>query len=117
MRALSIKRDGASLLVTWDDQHTSNYSLDYLRQECPCAGCKGEMLFGKVYRPPALKLFTPGMNELESLTPTGGYGVMAAWKDGHNTGIYSWDYLRLLCPCENCTQQREAMLAAETDTE
>ena len=42
---------------------------------------------------PGLKTFKPGMNELRSLTPVGNYGVQASWADGHDTGIYSWDYL------------------------
>jgi DUF971 family protein len=34
------------------------------------------------------------MNELASLTPVGNYGVQASWKDGHDSGIYSWEMLR-----------------------
>jgi len=121
MRATQIKReisdtDGShALVVSWDDGHVSRYTLAYLRQECPCAACKGEVIFGTVYRPATLSLFKPGMNELESLTPTGGYGVQARWKDGHETGIYSWDYLRMICPCPDCTKVREAKLAAQTE--
>ncbi len=37
MRATQIKRNGDELVVTWDDQHVSHYSLGYLRGECPCA--------------------------------------------------------------------------------
>ena len=29
------------VIVTWDDQHTSTYPIDYLRSWCPCAGCQG----------------------------------------------------------------------------
>jgi DUF971 family protein len=102
MRAVQIKREENELMVLWDDRHVSHYPLDYFRQECPCAMCKGETIFGTHYPPPKLPMFVPGMNELTSLTPTGGYGVQATWKDGHNTGIYSWDYLRSICPCEEC---------------
>ena len=112
MQATSIKREDLGLRVVWSDGHVSLFPLDYLRQECPCAGCKGEMLFGKVYRPPTLQMFTPGMNELVSLTPTGGYGVLAVWKDGHSTGIYSWDYLRMICPCGECKAKLAARLAS-----
>ena len=110
MRATSIKRENTDLVVAWDDGHVSRYSLAYLRQECPCAGCKGEVIFGKVYRPTSLPVFKPGMNDLESLTPTGGYGVQAKWKDGHDTGIYSWEYLRMICPCPTCSAKREVMM-------
>lgn len=98
MRATQIKREGAELIVTWDDGEISQYSLEYLRQECPCAECKGEVIFGKVYAAPKLTLFKPGMNELAALTPIGGYGIQASWKDGHDTGIYSWEYLRSIAP-------------------
>jgi DUF971 family protein len=111
MRAIQIKREETDLIVQWDDGHVSRYPLAYLRQECPCAACKGEVIFGTVYAPAKLPMFTPGMNELTALSPTGGYGVQASWKDGHNTGIYSWDYLRLICPCEECSKLREAQLA------
>ncbi len=36
------------------------------------------------------------MNELVSLVPVGNYGVQAAWKDGHDSGIYTWDQLRTI---------------------
>jgi DUF971 family protein len=41
-----------------------------------------------------MKTLQPGMNELASLTPVGNYGVQASWKDGHDSGIYSWEMLR-----------------------
>ncbi len=86
------------LLVTWDDGILSRYPLVYLREQCPCAACKGEVIFGTFYPPPKLPMFTPGMNELVSLSPVGSYGIQATWKDGHNTGIYSWEYLRSISP-------------------
>jgi DUF971 family protein len=107
MRAQTIKRNEKNELeVTWDDGHRSVYSMQLLRDQCPCAGCKGEVLFGVVYRPAALPVFTPGMYELKSLVPVGQYGVQAAWQDHHETGIYSWEYLRALCPCEECVKSR-----------
>ncbi len=111
MRATHIQRGEANnLAVTWDDGHVSDYTLQYLREECPCAGCKGEVLFGKVYRPATLPVYSPGMYDLKALTPTGQYGVQASWNDGHDTGIYSWDYLRMICPCPECTAKREPSL-------
>ncbi|MDP4200514.1 MAG: DUF971 domain-containing protein [Bacteroidota bacterium] len=110
MNAKSVRRESSgAITVIWSDGHSSSFPLAYLRQECPCAVCKGETLFGQVYRAPKLQMFTPGMNELVSLTPMGHYGVMAKWKDGHDTGIYSWDYLRMICPCAECTKLREAI--------
>lgn len=98
MRPLQIKRDSASnvLRITWDDGHISVLPIKLLREECPCAGCKGEVLFGKVYKPAPLTIFQEGMFELVSLTSVGQYAIQAVWKDGHDTGIYSWEYLRAL---------------------
>ena len=30
---------------------------------------------------------------LQSLEPVGAYAVQPVFSDGHNTGLYSWDYL------------------------
>jgi len=109
-KAVSIKRQSETeLAVQWDDGHVSLFTFQLLRDECPCANCKGEVILGKVYRPISLPVFTPGMYELVSLTPTGQYGVTAKWKDGHDTGIYSWEYLRAICPCEACSAERAAL--------
>ncbi|HEY1266366.1 MAG TPA: gamma-butyrobetaine hydroxylase-like domain-containing protein [Candidatus Binatia bacterium] len=36
--------------------------------------------------------------------PVGNYAIMFRWGDGHETGIYTFQYLRSLCPCEECKQ-------------
>jgi DUF971 family protein len=98
MHPQQIKVDSATreLQIRWDDGSHSTISLKILRDECPCAGCKGEVLFGKVYKPAPLSVFQEGMYELAALKPVGQYAVQAVWKDGHDTGIYSWEYLRAL---------------------
>jgi DUF971 family protein len=98
MRATKIQRikDSAELEFTFDDGAVVRYPLSFLRDKCPCASCQGEVLFGKVYKPAPLAIFQDGMYELVSLTPVGQYAVQAVWKDGHDTGIYSWEYLRMI---------------------
>jgi hypothetical protein len=32
----------------------------------------------------------------------GNYALAFAWSDGHSTGIYTFEYLRKLCPCPQC---------------
>ena len=34
--------------------------------------------------------------------PVGNYAIRINWSDGHNTGIYSYDHLREICPCAEC---------------
>lgn len=41
----------------------------------------------------------PGRSaELISLDLVGNYALQLTWKDGHRYGIYSWEFLRQLCP-------------------
>ncbi len=39
---------------------------------------------------------------MTSIEPVGNYALRIAWNDGHNTGIYSYDHLRSICPCAAC---------------
>ena len=98
MRPTKIQKlkESAEFEFTWDDGHVSRFAISFLREECPCAGCKGEVMFGKVYKPAPLAIFQEGMYDLKSLTPVGQYAIQMAWGDGHDTGIYSWEYLRML---------------------
>jgi DUF971 family protein len=83
------------LRIRWSDGHITRFSLQFFREACPCAGCKGETgLLGVHYAPLALPIVTPGKYELKALSPIGNYAVAAVWGDGHDTGIYSWKYLR-----------------------
>jgi len=40
--------------------------------------------------------------------PVGNYAIQIEFTDGHNTGIYSYDYLRTICPCEACAREFRA---------
>ncbi len=82
------------LVVVWDDGHVSSFPLDYLRSWCPCASCQG-------HAPVARYLDLQGQ-ELIGLEPVGNYALAPTWKDGHNTGLFSFRLLRGLCPCEDC---------------
>lgn len=98
LRPVKIERNKAAqtLELDWSDGHHSSFPLKYFRDACPCAGCKGEVLFGKVYKPAPLTVFQEGMYELKSLDTVGQYAIQASWKDGHDTGIYSFEYLLML---------------------
>jgi DUF971 family protein len=36
------------------------------------------------------------------VTLVGKYALKFKWSDGHESGIYSWEYLRRMCQCELC---------------
>ena len=85
------------LKVVWSDGHITRFSLMMLRDRCPCAGCQGETdILGQVHMPFELPVITPGSYELRSAAPVGNYALGVCWDDGHDTGIYSWEYLLAL---------------------
>ena len=93
MRPIDIQPIGRELAIKWDDGREDFISLEKLRRACPCAGCKGETdILGNVYKNPE-KPFAPNSFELVKLANVGGYAIQPVWADGHNTGIYSFEYL------------------------
>jgi DUF971 family protein len=107
MKPVSIKKfNERELSITWDDGHAGRSSVEYLRDCCPCAGCKGETVLLHTYTPPPEDRGTPGRYEITGIQPVGSYAVQLFWNDGHSTGIYAWDLLRALCECEICVNVR-----------
>jgi DUF971 family protein len=82
------------LRITWEDGHIGEYPERYLRGYCPCAVCQGHSATQKYISVPDAKL--------REIRAVGNYAVEFIWADGHSTGIYSYDYLRSLCPCPQC---------------
>jgi DUF971 family protein len=94
MRPQDIQQIGNELAIRWNDGSESFIALEKLRRRCPCAGCKGEVdVMGNLHRGPDRPL-NPASFRLVRLEQVGGYGVQPAWEDGHNSGIYSFDYLK-----------------------
>ena len=94
MKPLDIQTIGHELAIKWDDGSESFIPLENLRRSCPCAGCKGETdIMGNLYKNPDRPL-TARAFELVKITSVGGYAIQPVWADGHNTGIYSFEYLR-----------------------
>lgn len=91
--------------ITWLDNHRSSYGFEFLRWSCPCAICRGEG--GKPGVLATTERLMPEQIELTDVGPVGNYAMSITWKDGHSTGIYSWEYLRHLCPCPDCVAVRQ----------
>ena len=86
--------------IAWTDGHESRYSLDYLRRNCPCATCRATPAAASP-PPTAFPLYKPAPR-LTQAEAVGRYAFRLLWADGHSTGIYSFDYLREVCPCPEC---------------
>ena len=96
MRLSDLQQIGAELALKWDDGTEQFISLERLRRNCPCAGCRGEVdVLGNLYKNPE-KPLSPLAFQLREIQRVGSYAVQPHWADGHNTGIYSFEYLRKL---------------------
>ena len=90
------------LSIEWDDGHASRYTLQTLRNNCPCASCKMEREGTEGTM--TLPVLTPSKYELSGVDPVGSYALQISWGDGHRTGIYTYEYLRQLCECDICVK-------------
>ena len=100
---IEIARMGETgIRITWSDGHQGLYPYFYLRDHCRCASCIHEWSGEKLI---------PAGSIPENIVPTniqavGHYAVSIHWSDGHDTGIYPFDFLKEICPCGKCGQER-----------
>lgn len=109
--SITARRAEKELIVTWEDGHVSLYPFDLLRLCCPCAECRGgHDRMGDLPDPAVFAASLPDSpaTRLKTIVPVGSYGITPVWEDGHEAGIYRWDYLRALCPCEACRGRSSA---------
>lgn len=94
MKPVTIKVLGKeNLYIKWDDGAESLLTLKNLRRNCPCATCSSSREEqSKNYIP----LYFKDQITIVKLQEVGNYAISVSWKDGHNTGIYEFPYLRKL---------------------
>src|SRR6266852_6176689 len=99
---------GTGVDIDWDDGHRTHFAFQWLRDACPCATCTEER--NNHNRKPGepvkqasslLPMYKEPVKPKE-VKSVGRYAVNFSWNDGHASGIYSWDYLREMCQCEEC---------------
>lgn len=103
------KTEGTGVEIDWKDGHKSAWSFVWLRNGCPCATCHEDREQngrkpGEAKPKPAtlLPMYEAPARPVE-ITRVGNYAVKFKWSDGHESGIYSWEYLRRVCQCEECS--------------
>ena len=91
MNPLKIKvRDKEFLDITWNTGELKSIKLSNLRTNCPCAICNSEKdEWSSSYIP----LYTLEQLAITKISTIGTYAISVEWKDGHNTGLYDFDYL------------------------
>lgn len=75
------------LEITFDDGFECNLSCEYLRVSSPSAEVRGHG--------PGQEVLQHGKKDvgITNLEPSGHYALKIHFDDGHNSGLYTWDYL------------------------
>ncbi|MGD9690539.1 MAG: DUF971 domain-containing protein [Phycisphaerales bacterium] len=95
---LDLKKD-RGLTIQWADGSTSYFSIAYLRRWSPSADAR--QLREEMARNPLTILPSSGSDQplrAEDAELIGNYALRIRFSDGHDTGIYSWTYLREIDP-------------------
>lgn len=87
---IDLADDGKSLDVSFDGGESFNLSAEYLRVMSPSAEVQGH---SESQRVTVAKKKNVGISQLQ---PVGNYAVKIHFDDGHNTGLYAWNYLHVL---------------------
>ena len=100
VRPTSVTADRQSRILTieWQAGRVCHYRFAGLRAVCPCVMCQGG--HENMGRPADKLLLAKATNEelsLEEASAVGSYAIRFRWNDGHDSGIYTWEYLYDAC--------------------
>ena len=79
-----------TLAIEWTDQKQQSLDVVNLRRNCPCAACVNEMTGLRTLKPESIAETVRPLN----IKSVGRYALGIHFSDGHQTGIYTFDYLR-----------------------
>ena len=97
------------LQITWNDGAIGTIAWARLREVCPCANCNEDRhkITEPISQPTNTGLSLRVLQEKEipkqgpampkALTPVGNYAYKIVFSDGHDTGIYTFEFLHSLC--------------------
>lgn len=95
-----IERVERGLGIEWPDGHRSIYPAQYLRERCPCAVCKSSPSQASAEAPASVPV-SPDLDILNAQA-MGWYALQLTFSDRHDSGIFSYEWLRQRCPCAAC---------------
>ncbi|MGE5130201.1 MAG: gamma-butyrobetaine hydroxylase-like domain-containing protein [Sphingomonadaceae bacterium] len=84
---IRLHRKSRVLELAYDDGRSFRLPFEFLRVYSPSAEVRGHG--------PGQEVLQTGKRDVDitALEPVGSYAIQPMFSDGHNTGIYSWDYL------------------------
>lgn len=97
-KSIDISKEPPGLIFEWADGLKKMISFRTLREQCPCALCRGEQtpLDQAPMELPVVRSLAPEATVCKDMYKVGAYALGFKWGDGHDTGIYSFEYLRAL---------------------
>jgi DUF971 family protein len=87
-----IEESDSEISINWSDKTKSRYNAAQLRRACPCAGCVNEWTGEKTLKEENV---AEDLN-FSHITVVGRYALNFHFSDGHDTGIFSFEFLRKL---------------------
>ena len=84
---LNLRQKSRVLVIRFDDGNEFELGCELLRVHSPSAEVRGHGPGGEV-----LQVGKENVN-ITAVEPVGNYAVRLVFDDGHQSGIYSWDYL------------------------
>ena len=88
---INLHRRSRELELSYDGGEVYRLSCEYLRVYSPSAEVRGHGPGQEVLQTGKLKV------GIKSIKPVGHYALQLVFDDGHDTGLYAWDYLYQLC--------------------
>lgn len=85
-------RNDRILRIVWPENRIAGHRFFDLRCACNCAACVDENTGIRILRPEKID---PEIT-IVKIDLVGNYALRIEWSDGHNTGLYTWDYLEKL---------------------
>ena len=85
-----IEESDSELSIEWSDGSQSRYTAAQLRRACPCAACVNEWTGEKMLKPESV----PDDLTIKNTSIVGRYALNFHFGDGHETGLYSFQYLK-----------------------
>lgn len=85
-----IEESDRELTINWSDGLETKYCAPALRRKCPCASCVNEWTGEKILNDASIS----DDLTINSTSVVGRYALNFHFSDGHDTGIFSFQYLR-----------------------
>ena len=92
----AFEREPEGIAIQWSDGTRLKYRASKLRGACPCATCKekhGKSPQAKPAALPVLSVAEARPTTIEHMHPVGNYAYQISFSDGHDSGLYTFDYL------------------------